>query len=100
MRWCSRPPSCCPDAWRADRDHAPACPDAWTALVDPSQLTTAILNLALNARDAMPYGGKLTLETNNVYLDESYASMHSEVTPGDYVMVAISDTGAGIPAAT
>jgi CheY-like chemotaxis protein len=73
--------------------------DAWTALVDPSQLTTAVLNLALNARDAMPYGGKLALETSNVYLDENYASMHSEVTPGNYVMVAVSDTGAGIPAA-
>ena len=54
---------------------------AWTALVDPSQLTSAILNLALNARDAMPDGGKLTLESTNVYLDEGYASMHSEVTP-------------------
>ena len=73
--------------------------DAWTALVDPSQLTTAVLNLALNARDAMPGGGKLSLETNNVYLDENYASMHSEVTAGNYVMVAVSDTGAGIPAA-
>jgi PAS domain S-box-containing protein len=73
--------------------------DAWTALVDPSQLTTAILNLALNARDAMPQGGKLTLDSSNVYLDESYASMHSEVTPGSYVMIAVSDTGAGIPTA-
>jgi PAS domain S-box-containing protein len=73
--------------------------DTWTALVDPSQLTTAILNLALNARDAMPYGGKLTLESKSVYLDENYASMHSEVTPGSYVMVAVSDSGAGISAA-
>ena len=73
--------------------------DAWPALVDPNQLTTAILNLALNARDAMPDGGKLTLETRNVYLDEGYASMNSEVTPGHYVMVAVSDTGTGIPAA-
>jgi PAS domain S-box-containing protein len=73
--------------------------DAWTALVDPSQLTTAILNLALNARDAMPYGGKLTLESKSVYLDESYASMHTEVTPGSYVMIAVSDSGAGISAA-
>jgi len=72
--------------------------DAWTALVDPSQLTTAILNLALNARDAMPSGGKLVLETNNVYLDEGYASMHSEVTAGNYVMIAVSDTGSGIAA--
>jgi PAS domain S-box-containing protein len=73
--------------------------DAWTALVDPSQLTTAILNLALNARDAMPGGGKLVLETRNVYLDEGYASMHNEVAPGNYVMIAVSDTGSGIPAA-
>ena len=72
--------------------------DAWTALVDPNQLTTAVLNLALNARDAMPNGGKLALETSNIYLDENYASMHSEVTPGNYVMVAVSDTGTGIPA--
>jgi PAS domain S-box-containing protein len=72
--------------------------DAWTALVDPSQLTTAILNLTLNARDAMPTGGKLVIETNNVYLDEGYASMHDEVKAGNYVMVAVSDTGSGIPA--
>jgi CheY-like chemotaxis protein len=72
--------------------------DAWTALVDPSQLTTAILNLALNARDAMPAGGKLVLETNNIYLDEGYANLHSEVAAGNYVMIAVSDTGAGIPA--
>jgi nitrogen-specific signal transduction histidine kinase/CheY-like chemotaxis protein len=73
--------------------------DAWTALADPGQLSTAILNLSLNARDAMPTGGKLTLETENVYLDEGYAGMHSEVTVGNYVMIAVSDTGAGIPAA-
>ncbi len=72
--------------------------DAWTALIDPNQLTTAVLNLAINARDAMPNGGKLALETSNIYLDENYASMHSEVTPGNYVMVAVSDTGTGIPA--
>jgi len=72
--------------------------DAWTALIDPNQLTTAVLNLAINARDAMPNGGKLALETNNIYLDENYAGMHSEVTPGNYVMVAVSDTGTGIPA--
>jgi PAS domain S-box-containing protein len=73
--------------------------DAWTAFVDPNQLTTAVLNLSLNARDAMAGGGKLTLETNNVYLDEAYANMHSEVTAGNYVMIAVSDTGSGIPAA-
>jgi PAS domain S-box-containing protein len=73
--------------------------DASAALVDPNQLTTAILNLSLNARDAMPAGGKLTLETKNVYLDADYASMHSEVIVGNYVMIAVSDTGSGIPAA-
>ena len=73
--------------------------DAWTALADPSQLTTAVLNLALNARDAMPNGGKLALETSNVYLDENYASMQDEVAAGNYVMIAVSDTGTGIPAA-
>jgi PAS domain S-box-containing protein len=73
--------------------------DAWTASVDPSQLTTAILNLALNARDAMAGGGKITLETDNVYLDEAYADGHNEVTAGNYVMIAVSDTGSGIPAA-
>jgi PAS domain S-box-containing protein len=72
--------------------------DPWLAFVDPNQLTTAILNLALNARDAMPNGGKLMIETINSHLDESYASQHSEVIPGEYVLVAISDTGAGIPA--
>ena len=71
--------------------------DTAPALIDPSQLSTAILNLALNARDAMPNGGKLTLETKNVVLDENYASMNSEVNPGNYVMIAVSDTGEGIP---
>jgi PAS domain S-box-containing protein len=68
------------------------------AHVDPNQLTTAIINLALNARDAMNGGGKLVLETRNVVLDENYARAHSEVTPGPYVLIAISDTGTGIPA--
>ena len=67
-------------------------------LVDASQLTTALLNLALNARDAMPYGGKLMLETCDVLLDEAYVSVNREVRPGQYVMVAVSDTGRGIPA--
>jgi PAS domain S-box-containing protein len=70
--------------------------DAWTAMVDPNQLSTAILNLAINARDAMPNGGKLALETGNVYLDDAYAAMHSEVTVGHHVMIAVSDTGTGI----
>jgi PAS domain S-box-containing protein len=73
--------------------------DAWHAMVDPNQLATALLNLSLNARDAMPEGGKLTLESGNIHLDEAYTSVNSEVTPGPYVMIAVSDTGAGIPAA-
>jgi PAS domain S-box-containing protein len=72
--------------------------DVWPAMVDPSQLSTAILNLALNARDAMPDGGKLVIETRNVHLDEGYASMHNDLTVGDYVMIAVSDTGTGISA--
>jgi signal transduction histidine kinase/ActR/RegA family two-component response regulator len=68
------------------------------SLIDPSQLTNAILNLALNARDAMPDGGKLTIETSNAVLDEGYAGMHADVTAGEYVMVAVTDSGHGIPA--
>jgi signal transduction histidine kinase/CheY-like chemotaxis protein len=72
--------------------------DAQPALIDPSQLSAALLNLAVNARDAMPNGGKLLLETGNVVLDESYAQNNLDVVPGPYVMIAVSDTGAGIPA--
>jgi signal transduction histidine kinase len=68
------------------------------ALIDPSQLASAILNLALNARDAMPDGGKLVIETSNVVLDDSYISTNGDVTPGNYVMVAVTDCGHGIPA--
>jgi signal transduction histidine kinase len=73
--------------------------EACFAIVDPNQLTTAILNLALNARDAMPNGGKLVLETGSTYLDENYASANSDVQPGPYTVIAVSDTGGGIPAA-
>ena len=68
----------------------------WRAHADPNQLELAILNLAVNARDAMPNGGKLTLETANVHLDEKYASTQFEVVPGQYVMLAITDNGSGM----
>ncbi len=72
-------------------------PGVWSALVDPSQLSSALLNLAINARDAMPNGGELMLETNNVVLDDSYAKSNADVQAGNYVLIAVSDTGSGIP---
>jgi signal transduction histidine kinase/CheY-like chemotaxis protein len=72
--------------------------DTSRALIDPRLLTSAILNLALNARDAMANGGNFTIETGNVVLDDSHAVIHGDVTAGKYVMVVVTDSGHGIPA--
>ena len=71
-------------------------PELGNIKADPVQLEQVIMNLVVNARDAMPKGGKLSIETSNVYLDESYAREHVSVVPGEYVMLAISDTGCGM----
>ncbi|HEY0685116.1 MAG TPA: response regulator [Steroidobacter sp.] len=70
----------------------------WRMFADPPQLESAILNLCVNGRDAMPDGGKITLETMNAHLDDTYAATHAEVRPGQYVAIAVSDTGEGMSA--
>jgi PAS domain S-box-containing protein len=72
-------------------------PDLWPAVVDPAQLEAAVTNLATNSRDAMPKGGKLTLRTTNVNLDDAYVEAHDEVQPGAYISLEVRDTGSGIP---
>jgi signal transduction histidine kinase/DNA-binding response OmpR family regulator len=72
----------------------------WTTMVDPNQLENVVLNLAINARDAMQAGGKLTLELSNAMLDELYTQTQVDVEPGQYVLLAVSDTGSGMSAQT
>jgi PAS domain S-box-containing protein len=68
----------------------------WNSLVDPGQIENAVLNLAINARDAMNGEGRLTIEVGNAFLDDAYARAHADVAPGQYVLLAVSDTGSGI----
>ncbi|MGX9965509.1 PAS domain S-box protein [Roseomonas sp. F4] len=73
-----------------------AAPGLWQALIDPPQLENAVVNLCINARDAMPAGGRLVVETANVQLDATYARQEGEVQPGAYVCITVSDTGTGM----
>jgi len=72
-------------------------PGLWPVEADPNQMENALINLAVNSRDAMPNGGTLTVETANAYLDTAYSAGHAEVPPGNYVVIAVSDTGVGMP---
>jgi len=74
--------------------------DLWVAEADPNQLESALLNLVLNARDAMPEGGKLVVNTSNQHLDKGFTQVHSNLQPGDYVVLRVTDTGCGMPEGT
>ena len=75
-----------------------AAPGLWTAFTDANQLESALLNLAINARDAMAEGGRLTIAATNVHLDAAYIAQHADVEVGDYVEISVADTGSGMPA--
>jgi PAS domain S-box-containing protein len=70
----------------------------WTILCDPNQLESALLNLAINARDAMPDGGRLTIETSNAWLDDAYTATQQDLRPGQYIAISVTDTGTGMSA--
>lgn len=72
----------------------------WRVEADPTELEAAIVNLAVNARDAMSNGGRLTIETSNAHIDEAYVAAHSEVVAGQYVAIAVTDTGVGMDSKT
>src|ERR1700679_3502150 len=71
--------------------------DTWTILGDPTQVQQILLNLCVNARDAMPHGGNLAVEVENCVFDEQYAAMNAQVKAGRYVMISVTDSGTGIP---
>jgi PAS domain S-box-containing protein len=71
--------------------------NVWSTMADPGQFQSAIVNMAVNARDAMPQGGKLVIETRNIVLDADHGDFHPELQPGQYIQLSISDTGSGMP---
>src|SRR5262249_30301938 len=73
-------------------------PDLWPAMADLGQINQVLMNLCLNARDAMPEGGRLTLQADNITLDEEHASRHVEARAGEFIRLRVVDTGRGIPA--